>query len=131
MSYSSLILDTCAYIFLVSSPEKLSIPARDAIFDAKHLCVCDCSAWEIAIKLRKRKLEGIAISDLMQDVRDGNISMIRCGLSVCSQLVKLPHREDHADPFDLLIISAALEKGLPIVTSDAKFPGYAGVDIIW
>ena len=47
------------------------------------------------------------------------------------RLFKLPLREDHRDPFDRMLIAAALDEKLPIVTSGGKFRGYKSLRVIW
>jgi PIN domain nuclease of toxin-antitoxin system len=51
------LLDTCAILWLASDPEQLSGRARELLLhpDSK-LYVSSISAWEIALKVKKRKL---------------------------------------------------------------------------
>jgi PIN domain nuclease of toxin-antitoxin system len=44
------------------------------------------------------------------------------------QLEHLPAH--HSEPFDRLLIAQAITESLPILTHDAKFPGYA-VKVLW
>ena len=44
------LLDTCALIWMLSSPKDLSVNARTVIFSSKEIFISFASLWEIAIK---------------------------------------------------------------------------------
>ena len=49
--------------------------------------------------------------------------------SVAASATALPPL--HKDPFDRIIIATALEKRMPILTSDKTVPTYPGVRVLW
>jgi PIN domain nuclease of toxin-antitoxin system len=53
----NVLLDTCAFLWLAASPERISAPARTTIDNAQNtLFLSDVSVWEIATKYRIGKL---------------------------------------------------------------------------
>ena len=53
----ALLLDTCALLWLASGDRALSGKARTMIENAQILCVSPVTAWEIAVKASKRKIQ--------------------------------------------------------------------------
>ncbi|MGI8435788.1 MAG: type II toxin-antitoxin system VapC family toxin [Chthoniobacterales bacterium] len=52
-----MILDTCALLFLASGDKRLSRAAREGLRDAPARWFCAISAYEIALKYQKAKLQ--------------------------------------------------------------------------
>ena len=50
------LLDTCALIWMLSSPKDLSVNARTVFFSSKEIYISFASLWEIAIKQGNGKL---------------------------------------------------------------------------
>lgn len=55
--YEKLLLDTHVFLWVMSSPEKLSRRAAAAIDDADHLYISTITAWEIVMLARKRRID--------------------------------------------------------------------------
>jgi len=103
-----LLLDTCAFIWLCSEPEKYSEKASEAVEQASELFLSDASIFEIALKHASGKLS-------LPDAPRRWVNHQICAWGI----VSLPlSQEDiyrsaelpllHKDPFDRLIISTAI-----------------------
>jgi PIN domain nuclease of toxin-antitoxin system len=116
-----LLIDSNAFIWIVSQPEELSTAADHALRDAANdRYVSMAAIWEISIKLSTGKLS------LPGTLRDA------VGYVAATPLpIALPHilrtqtlPFHHRDPFDRMMIAQAMEEGLTIVTRDRIFASY-------
>ena len=126
------LLDTCAFIWLCSNPDKFSSKARSVFNDPNplELYLSDASVFEIALKCSQGKMElpqlpreWIAHQLEIWGIQSRPISHEELFISA-----ELPWH--HKDPFDRLIIATAKNHKLPIMTSDGSFPRY-DIDVIW
>jgi PIN domain nuclease of toxin-antitoxin system len=88
------------------------------------------SVWEIAIKVRLKKLEiGMAFEDLVGQIESRALADL---LPIAPAHVKrLMHMEmHHRDPFDRMLVAQALAENLPLVSADASLDAY-GVRRFW
>jgi len=126
-----LLLDTCAFIWLVSTPAQLSQPAVAAIESpATELFLSDCSVWEICLKWEAGKLQlpkppRLWIEEQRSLWRLGAVPIGRFHLYRVSELAA-----HHRDPFDRLIVAQAIEEGMTVVTPDLWIARYP-VAILW
>lgn len=126
-----LLLDTCAFLWMIGDAAKLSPRAREALEDGDNTLVLNqVSAWEIQIKAQSGKLalEG----DPEWIVREGidlhGVVYERLADEAIWHLAKLP--DYHRDPFDRLLIASALTGGLKMVTPDRKISRYS-LAVVW
>jgi PIN domain nuclease of toxin-antitoxin system len=121
-----LLIDSNAFIWMVSQPRELSAASRHALVDpANERFLSIASIWEIAIKLSGGKLE---LPGTLQAAVDGMAAeMLPITMVHISRVQTLPFH--HRDPFDRTMIAQAIEEGLTIVTRDRHFPAY-GVPIL-
>ena len=129
-----MLLDTCALLWLVHDPAKLSPAAVHAIRshgDALH--VSSVSAWEIAIKANSGKLtlpKGLTAEKwFSQALTDCHIREIRPDAAIFCRAVALP--PIHRDPCDRLIIATAAAHRMSIITADSVMPLYFGAKVLW
>jgi PIN domain nuclease of toxin-antitoxin system len=126
------LLDTCALLWLVGDPTRLSTSARTVLADPEtELCISAISAFEIAVKHRKGKLalplparewlreafEIYAIQDLP----------VTSEIAAMAPDVAVPH----ADPCDRMIIATAQVHKIPVITSDHLIAECVDIDILW
>jgi PIN domain nuclease of toxin-antitoxin system len=126
---SDLILDTCALLWLAMGDPALSSAARARIDDATAVHVCAISGFEIGLKYRRGQL-GLPLPPvdwLAQVVKHHRLALLPLALTDCVRAAELPPL--HRDPADRLIIAAALDRRLPVVTTDGRFAEY-GVEIV-
>lgn len=116
----SVLLDTNALLWLVTSPGKVSRTARQVLDEASTVVmVSAASAWEIAIKTRLGRLDGepllSAWSDVLADMTATELP-IDAGDAILAG--RLPW--EHKDPFDRVLVAQAARRNLVIATSDAR-----------
>jgi len=115
---------------LADDEEKLSRRAREAILSpGNQKFVSLTSAWELAIKISNGKLsfEG-GVDNFVRQVDSNGFLMLPIERSHIVRVEALPFH--HRDPFDRLLVAAALCEGLAIVTADEHMPAY-GVPCVW
>jgi PIN domain nuclease of toxin-antitoxin system len=130
-----IVLDTHAWLWWISNPEKLESAAASAIEQAMSengILISSISTWEIALLVAKGRLA------LSIDVRDWvrkteSLPFVRfmpVDNTVALRSIALPGAF-HADPADRIITATALTTGLPLVTKDAKIQACSFVETIW
>jgi PIN domain nuclease of toxin-antitoxin system len=122
-----LLLDSNAFIWLLTRPERLSVGARTAL--ASHngpMAISLASIWEIEIKRSIGKLgfDGFSWSD---QLFAGRLAIVDMTLDDILRATRLPPH--HRDPFDRMLIAQALNRKAAIVTADNVFSAY-GVPVI-
>ena len=120
----ALLLDTCALLWLASDNRALSEKARFMIENAQVLYVSPVTAWEIAVKASKDKIQ-LPLSprewfDAVVKLYD--ITVLKLTADDMLQATELPWL--HKDPADRFIIASALKNGFTVVTSDGNFGKY-------
>lgn len=126
-----LLLDSHTLLWALDQPSQLSTAAALALQDpANDLLVSAGSLWEIAIKVRLKKLTlslpykqwiNTALTDLAATVLPITADYV-------DLITSMPLH--HRDPFDRLIVAQAVVEQVPIVGSDRAFDPY-GVQRIW
>ncbi len=121
------LLDTHTLLWTLSGDERLSTTAREVIGDeTNEILVSVVSAWEMAAKRAAGKLS--APDDLEEVIAEAAFIQRLVRFADCKRLTTLP--AIHRDPFDRMLVSQALEDGIPLVTRDATIPCYP-VQTIW
>jgi PIN domain nuclease of toxin-antitoxin system len=127
----TLLLDTCALIWLCSDPDKLSGPAAGILDDpANDRALSMASVWEIALKYHSGKLP---LPEQPEVWLEGQLKL--------QAIEVLPLQRDtlyrasalppvHRDPFDRVIAADALRRDLRVVSPDKPFERY-GCKVVW
>ncbi|MFN8073091.1 MAG: type II toxin-antitoxin system VapC family toxin [Mycobacterium sp.] len=118
-SAPTILLDTHALLWLVSTPDTVAAAAREAIANpACHVTVSAVSAWEIAIKTRLGRLEGEPLLAAWPDVM-ASMALTELPIESADAIMagRLPW--EHRDPFDRMIVAQAARRGLTIASRDA------------
>ena len=120
----TLLLDTCALLWLASGDRALSEKARSLIENAQVLYVSPVTAWEIAVKTAKGKIQLPLSPREWFDavVRLYDITVLKLTADDMLKSAELPWL--HKDPADRFIIATALENGFMVVTADGNFGKY-------
>jgi PIN domain nuclease of toxin-antitoxin system len=127
---TAILLDTHAFLWLQTTPEKLA-PVLNILEDAETtLLLSAVSSWEIAVKWELGKLElpeppERFVPDRMQ--RNG-IEGLAVLHSHALGVASLPRH--HRDPFDRMLIAQALAEGIPLLTGDDAIRAY-DVEVMW
>ena len=121
---SAILLDTCALLWLGFGDKKLSLDARQVIEETETVYVSPISLWEIA---NKRSTGGLTLQLPTRQWFEKlcewyNLSLLPLSSEVMIRAGELP--KHHKDPADRIIIAAALDANLTVVTGDSRFPEY-------
>ena len=124
MPERSLLLDTCALIWLSSGAAELSQQAREAIDAADTVWVSAISAWEISLKVARETLTLPMLPEQWFDraIDHHHLSLAALSVNVLVAANTLPWH--HRDPADRFIIATARALGAAVVTTDRKFQQY-------
>ncbi len=128
-----ILLDTHAWIWLVSEPEKLSRKALAAINYAKQIGICPISCWEIATKAAHGKLafdRDIRVW-MSQALALPKFSLVELSAEIAITAGYLGQRGFRGDPADRLIAATAIQHGSELVSKDGRMRAFEGVRTIW
>jgi PIN domain nuclease of toxin-antitoxin system len=128
-----ILLDTCAFIWDALAPRQLSADARAAIErNAGELLVCDITFWEVAMLVRKGRLEidctPAAMIDLALQARNHAIQDITPEIAELSTNLA---GELGDDPADRLIAASSILGNAPVVTADRRMRNSNLLETIW
>jgi PIN domain nuclease of toxin-antitoxin system len=124
------LLDSHAFLWAASAPEKLSPKARRICeLPRKPLVLSVVSLWEIIAKCQAGKLR-IPEPDLTLPkwAQHLGLKILPVETAHACAVYSLPLL--HGDPFDRILLAQALTEGLALVTKDADMSRYA-VECIW
>ena len=114
------LLDTCALLWWVAQPDRLSDPAARACRQMESVggVVSSISFWELGVKQGKGKLDlGVPFDDFCGRVKStGILEILPVTLEIWQESLRLSW--EHRDPADRVIVATARLEGLPIVTAD-------------
>jgi PIN domain nuclease of toxin-antitoxin system len=119
------ILDTCTFIWLCAEPARLSETVRGVIDDADtELVLGDISVLEIALKWQAGK---IVLPEpprvwVEHQTEIWSIRSLPISREHMYRSSELP--DHHRDPFDRLLVAAALAEGATILTPDPAIHRY-------
>jgi len=117
------LMDTHTLLWFLEDDQKLSKYAETEIADpANQIFVSDITFFEMAIKIALNKLQ---IARPLAEFIDQTISEDFQILPICHAHIvayqDVTFHAMHRDPFDRMLIAAALHEGLDIITLDEKF----------
>jgi PIN domain nuclease of toxin-antitoxin system len=126
------LLDTCALLWLVGDPARLSAKARAALESTENdIYVSAISGFEISVKHRKGKLElplppreWLTQAFAVYSLRELPVTL---QIAALSPEVAVPH----ADPCDRMIVATAQLHRIPVMTSDPLISVCKDIEIIW
>lgn len=126
---TSILLDTCALIWLGNGDPALSLDARQAIEESETVYVSPISLWEVSNKCRKGKLQlkyppREWFDKVLQRYQLEILPLTNEAMFLAGEL-----QEHHKDPADRMIIASAMINGLVVVTADRNFSLY-GINVI-
>lgn len=125
------LLDTCTFIWLATTADRLSAPARQIIeSEGTAILLSAVSAWEISLKHGTGRLDlPEPPSRLIPRLRTHyDIEALSLDEASTLRVATLPSL--HKDPFDRLLVCQAIEHGLTIITPDSSIGQYA-VRVVW
>ena len=127
----NVLVDTHAVLWWLAGDKQLSRSAKRILENpANRRCVSMASLWEIAIKISTGRLptQDLTLRTIAEELGKQEFVILPIRLSDLVRLEQLP--PVHRDPFDRLLITQALEEGVPILTADAMIAQYP-VQTVW
>lgn len=129
------LLDTHAFLWALSSPNKLPRQVVQIIDDPAHeVFLSAVSVWEAAIKLRSGRLElqGRAATELLDEAEDMNVRLISLEPDEAATYGELAE-STHFDPFDRMLIWQAIQRDLVLISGDKDFQRFVpdGLKLLW
>ena len=128
-----ILLDTCAFIWAVAEPERLSAKARDAMMATNSaIYYSPISCAEIACLCERGRLVLDVHWKTWFDRYSGENgwSSVDITLPVIQDAFALPG-SFHADPADRIIVGTARCQDMQLITADRKLLDYPFVKTIW
>ncbi|MDB4915018.1 MAG: domain nuclease [Gemmatimonadetes bacterium] len=126
----ALLLDTHIWIWHLEGNTSHMAPAVTQLLDRagarSGLHICDISAWEVAVKARKGKLQ-FSIDPMIwlrRAERAPGTRSLALDREILLASTMLPGNV-HNDPADRMLLAAAKLNNLPLVTADALIVEYA------
>lgn len=127
-----ILLDTCALLWLVMEPARLSPHAKSLIAtNGASLAVSAISAFEIAVKARKKKLDLKLPPEQWWQTALAHHGIVSIPVSAEIALASVALPPHHTDPADRIIIATALHFAAPVLTADGEFAAYDSVVVEW
>jgi PIN domain nuclease of toxin-antitoxin system len=127
-----IVLDTHAWIWWVTAPERLGKKATRAIKKASRVGIPAISVWEIATKAQRGKLKFDRPYPIWLDqalAEDPRTELIALVPRIAIATAGLPWA--HTDPADRMIVATALVHQIPLVTADERIWESQLVSCIW
>lgn len=128
-----IVLDTHAWIWWVSDPDKLSRRARDAIGQARDIGLCPISCWEVATKVAtgKLQLDRAPRTWVKQALANPRLTLLALTEDIAVTAGLLGREGFHGDPADRLIAATAMHHKAALVTRDKSIRAYRALKTIW
>ena len=115
---TSFLLDTNAFIWAMTRPEKLGKRTHANLVDQQNnVYVSALSVLEIQLKIRTGKLKEVPLEQIYQVLKDNNIQELPYDFWAGLAIAKLPALSWN-DPFDAALMAQAMAKHLTLVTPD-------------
>lgn len=128
------LIDTHIFFWAADSPEHLSVAERELLEDFRtDIAVSVASFWELSIKLAKGTLQlspgkpAIGSDYFTKQAGIADFQILSIDPPEAEYVRLLPRI--HSDPFDRLLIAQALLGSRTVVTRDAVFARYPGVQV--
>lgn len=131
-TYERVLLDTHAYIWLVSDPGRLSTTAYEAVIDIDtEVFVSAASLWEISTKARLHKLPGGGTLAATFEDRTRLHVLERLPIDFSHSRLAGELDWDHRDPFDRMLAAQSMLENLPLLTKDSRLQAYESIHTVW
>ena len=129
---TSVLLDTHAVVWAVTDPDRLGDDARALVTDPTvELLVSAASAWEIATKARLGRWPAAVALARQYLPALARLGVTHVDITAEDALGAGRMTWDHRDPFDRIIATQALSRGVPVATVDGALVDLPGLDVRW
>lgn len=120
------LLDTCAFIWLVTDDPKLSGLAKEIFLDeGNEILLSAVTGFEIAVKYSLGKLQlAEPPGEFVTNRMNANaLTELPVSMSHALALQNMPLH--HKDPFDRLLVAQAIVNQIPLLSADQQLSAYA------
>lgn len=127
----NVLLDTHAFLWLVTGDDRLSETARKTFLNQENsLFFSAASYWEICIKMSMGKisLKSGWFQTIQNEMEINAIQWLPIEMTHCAKVIKLPFH--HRDPFDRMLVAQAITEKMQLLSRDSRFLAYA-IKRIW
>lgn len=121
------LLDTHYLLWSLFEPDQIPGTVRAVLEDEQSTkMVSGVNLWEISFKyaLGKLDLGGATPNELFDVLLEAGFDVIALDNHLLASYYQLPHKENHSDPFDRLLIWQAITNGYTLLTEDKKIAQY-------
>jgi PIN domain nuclease of toxin-antitoxin system len=128
-----IVLDTHAWLWWMSSPERLSDDAAASIADAAAIGVSTLSAWEVAMLASRGRisLDRDVSLWVKRALAEERVESLAPGVEIALGAGLLDARGFPGDPADRFIYATARAVDAPLVTRDARIRAFAPSTTLW
>jgi PIN domain nuclease of toxin-antitoxin system len=128
-----IVLDTHAWLWWMSSPERLSDDAAASIADAGAIGVSTLSAWEVAMLASRGRisLDRDVTVWVRRALAEERVESLAPGVEIALGAGLLDARGFPGDPADRFIYATARAVDAPLVTRDARIRAFAPSTTLW
>lgn len=128
-----IVLDTHAWLWWLTAPERLSDTARDAIDQATGIGVSTMSAWEIAMLTARGRisLDRDVSLWVRQGLADARIESLAPSPEVAVAAGLLDAKSFPGDPADRLIYATSRSVGATLITRDEAIRAFDPASTLW
>lgn len=127
---ATVVLDTHALLWWTQHPALLSEPATAAIDGATRLAVSAISFWEVALLVRKQRVDlGMPVVSWAEDVCA--IQRVEAVPLTARAALLADSLSMHPDPADRFIVATAQLQAAPLVTKDVLLRDLDFIETVW
>ena len=127
----NVLLDTHAFLWLVTGDDRLSETARKTFLNQENILFFSAASyWEICIKmsLGKISLKTGWFQTIQNEMEINAIQWLPIEMTHCAKVIKLPFH--HRDPFDRMLVAQAITEKMQLLSRDSRLSAYS-IKRIW
>ena len=122
-----ILLDTHILLWALTDDPKLFPKAKKLIETATEVYISAATFWEMSIKIGLGKLTAV-LAEIREYCRDSGFIELPVSVEHAIAVKDLEHH--HRDPFDRLIVAAAITEPMKLITSDAMVAKYTSLAVL-
>ena len=126
-------IDTNILYYIIEEKDRLTKDVNALMFDVDNTLYASAeSVKELIVAHRRKNLlahRWKTADDLVNAIKKNyRVEILPIDINIVHRMAKLQinEAEDHNDPSDHIIIAHAITLGMPLISSDRKFPFYRG-----